>query len=314
MDKSWKQLSRAAQRRLPNGLREIIVVVGSGVNVQAGLRDSWWSLLQRVARESGARGVQRRLEGYRGGMTALWEQFLIELAGDSESAHTIERRLQRVVASALKESHEHHAMALPLFDRLIGDARFQDVLSLNFDRSLLLSGGRSARRVTGSNSLDRHGWRGPTRVWYPHGDTQKAATIRLGVRSYGLYVQQLEAAVRTYKAAERRRRAAGENGPYRELARLEPASWLETSLDAPLLFLGCGLSTDEWPLWWFLHQRARNHARLSPKQRPPTFVLLKATNRDEVPAHLACSPAGVTLLTATEHDACWERLYEALKL
>ena len=32
--------------------------------------------------------------------------------------------------------------------------------------------------------------------------------------------------------------------------------WVEPFLDRTVVFIGCGLSLDEWPLWWMIRQRA----------------------------------------------------------
>jgi hypothetical protein len=81
------------------------------------------------------------------------------------------------------------------------NARFRNILSLNFDRRIALSFPRPHFKVgptpcpEGSHgeTLYRHDLLGhvdgtQTRIWYPHGDTRKFSTLKLGVRKYGFYV------------------------------------------------------------------------------------------------------------------------------
>jgi len=314
----WKALGAAAALRDRAGRRRLTVVVGSGFNQQAGLRDSWLSLLEGVARdapiEPGAKAqLKRTLAQTQGsGMTSIWEAFLCALAGPKRAPHDIEGALKRKVASALRASHEAQAPGLEFY-REFAAHDFSDLISLNFDRSLLIANGRP--EVAGKTSLDRHGSAGRSRVWFPHGDTQEHRSIRLGVRSYGTYIEALEQARRGYQGRQRRQRGRGS-----ELVH-PPKSWLDVVLDNPVLFVGCGLSSDEWPLWWVLHQRARNHARrerlfarqaagASPAGRPGSCFVMWA---GDVPEHLKAKPAGIRLVHAKHHGSCWSRLRKILR-
>ena len=307
---AWEKLEALADQRLPRGGRNLVAIVGSGLNAQAHMPDSWTALLERIASRIGASGATQGLRG--SGMTAVWERLLVQLVHAQRgtkrrAAYLVERELQAEVARALGESHEQHATERPFLRRFMAFG-FRDVLSLNFDRSLLVSNGGSGR-VRGRSSLDRHGGN-DCRVWYPHGDTARSSTIRLGVRSYGVYVGELAQAFDRYKA--RQRVFLKKQPSYRAWQhhiRSEPACWIDAALDAPLLFLGCGLSTDEWPLWWFLHQRARNHANRPARFRPPTFVMVQD---GAPPAWLAGSPAGLELLGCETHAQGWKQLAAAL--
>jgi hypothetical protein len=185
-----------------------------------------------------------------------------------------------------------------------------------------------------------------SRLWQPHGRTDAPPTILLGVARYGRYVEALDLAFDRFKRAERDfgnrwLRARGLPRPEARrpgwpdaLAgawlearratlpptkrRLPPSrlsmrrgrdalSWLDLFMTSPLVFVGCSLGSDEFPLWWALHQRARNQARLPPTQRHPT-VVLTATSRGEELADLEGGPAGVTTVVFGSWHALWAKV------
>lgn len=307
----WKRLGEAAALRDDRGQRRLTVVVGSGFNMQAGLRDSWLSLLEGVARnaqiEPRAKAQLRRTLGQTraAGMTSIWEAFLCALACAEQAPHQVEAALQLKVASALQATHEVEAPGLNFY-RAFAEHDFADIISLNFDRSLLIANGQPD--VAGATSLDRRGYAGRSRVWFPHGDTQKHRSIRLGVRSYGTYIEALEQARGAYEGRHRRQHSRGPEFVH------PPRNWVEAALGSPLLFVGCGLSSDEWPLWWVLHQRARNHARAASTQALDSaanscFVMCAG----EVPEHLRAKPAGIRIVRAKTHRLCWAKLQKTLK-
>ncbi len=304
---AWKLLGELAKRRDSAGQRRIAVVVGSGLNVQAGVQDSWLALLERIANEARIeRASKERLVGMlkqtgASGMTSIWEAFLCELANADEAPHQVEHRLQRDVAQLLRETHERKAADLEFFQRFV-DSSFADILSLNFDRSLLIATG--GEDVAGDGTLTRRGRAGGSRVWYPHGDTKLCRSIRLGVRSYGVYIKELDSAYRGYR--QMRRATKGRS------SEPQARNWLEAAMQQPLLFVGCGLSTDEWPLWWMLHQRARDQARRPTRHRDPCFVLC-AGPLERISSHLRSGPAGLRLLHAASHAESWQRLAQAFE-
>ncbi|MCA9640307.1 MAG: hypothetical protein H6718_17565 [Polyangiaceae bacterium] len=304
---AWKLLGELAKQRDAAGQRRLAVVVGSGLNVQAGVRDSWLALLERIAAEAQIeRAAKERLmqmlsQTGGSGMTSIWEAFLCELANADEAPHQVEHRLQRDVAQLLRETHERKAAELEFFQAFV-DLGFADILSLNFDRSLLIATG--GEDVSGDGTLSRCGRAGGSRVWYPHGDTKLCRSIRLGVRSYGVYIKELESAYRGYR--QMRRDSKG-----RPSATFSARNWIEAAMRQPLLFVGCGLSTDEWPLWWMLHQRARDQARRPLRLRDPCFVLC-AGSLDRISPHLRSGPAGLRLLHAASHRESWQQLAATL--
>jgi hypothetical protein len=69
--------------------------------------------------------------------------------------------------------------------------------------------------------------------------------------------------------------------------------------------VGVSLTTDDWPLWWLLHQRARNFVPFEKDdfyQIPETFYL---TVKDGDTSHLEGSPAGIELVKFESYDSMW---------
>lgn len=183
------------------------------------------------------------------------------------------------------------------------------------------------------------------RLWQLHGRTGSPATILLGVARYGRYVESLDLAWQRFKSAERdfaegrrrdlalfpeetsRRRWTDDQlqawvehrrapGPWRKdggattravyRRPFDALSWLDVFMMAPLLFLGCGLGDDEFPLWWALHQRARNQARLPPSQQQPAVVLtVRLEGGGPDTAHLVGGPAGVSTVLFDSWRELW---------
>ncbi len=333
-------LSRVLAERLPDGRRRAVPVFGSGLNLQAALaagaarneEDDWAGLLDRVAEHLGIAAdlPHRDLAS----MTARWEAFLWRVAGASNvQASVAEANLCRVVTQELRALES--ATAERRFYGRVLRAGFADIVSLNFDRRLALHG-RSRAMSTAvppplpgvherlEPSLYRHARvvrrRQETRIFFPHGDTARPDTLKLGVRAYGRYIDDLEAARARHKASEKRfvahksrtMGAAAARAAWPDAVRaLAPGrlSWVDLFLTAPLVFVGCGLSTDEWPLWWTLHQRARNAARWAPERRQPTFAL--GFGDANPPAHLAGAPAGVQYVAFESPAALWDALLGA---
>ena len=88
-------------------------------------------------------------------------------------------------------------------------------------------------------------------------------------------------------------------------------SWVNVFKSAPLLFIGCSLLPDEWPLWYLLNQRARQTAFLdqegSPDDRPATVVLSAGNNR---PLHLSNEPEYIVNIHFDTFDELWKSVDE----
>ncbi len=336
-DLTWQAFEHVANERLEDGRRRLIPVVGSGFNVQAtGNVDSWLTLLTDIAQRAQLdQHPTLPLDNSPLSMTALWEQFVSQIAFQQDcKASEAEQLLRKEVQAALT-SFEDQSRALPFYDAFVSFG-FRDILSLNFDRTLALrhptrkqviQHGSSARYPGIKRApLTRHATlSNGTRVWYPHGDTQARGTIKLGIRDYGVYIGGLEAAFDFFKRDERAHWMQGDPAarrqPWREAVRQQAPgtlTWLALTLTAPILLLGCGMTSDEWPLWGLLHQRRRNLVQETAAERDPVFLLWNTASSGQDERHhamtqwLRTEPAGVRLLPCSSWPEGWERLFETM--
>jgi len=283
--------------------RTCVPVLGSGLNIQAALqqgaknRDDWSGLLLKIGREIGVGAVAaRRLPPT---PLAKWESLLRQWAAHKKvEAFRAEEQLQSFVCDELR-AQEKASAHYDLYGEFL-NAGFGDIISLNFDRRIALHSRREKFEAPERrDTLYRHSVVGDTRIWYPHGDTRKSATLRLGVRKYGTFIGLLETE-RTRIMAVRRNNAM----TLAKARELRFARWLELIiLGAPLVFIGCGLAADEWPLWWLLHQRARSSSAQQ------TYVL---SVEGSTPSHLKGSPCGVEVVEFSTHARMWDFVRAAL--
>ena len=287
-----------------DGTRCCLPVFGTGLNIQAcmleggAVADDWAALLEHVASET--KMPKRQVAELPKSPLALWEQLLARWARNRKVyAYEAEKQLQRIVCETLRK-REQESKSFRLY-RMIVDARFREIVSLNFDRRIanaakkqkFQSGPRPSPRGGHGESLFRHslihhGDGAETRVWYPHGDTKKIATLKLGVRKYGFHVGVLMEQLDGLGAAWRYKPNAVqlERGSS-ALARWDgrDPTWLEPFLESPLLFIGCGLSIEEWSLWWLLQERARRGCH-----EPAFYFTFGLKPRDPLPPHLGLAP------------------------
>ena len=128
--------------------------------------------------------------------------------------------------------------------------------------------------------------------WFPNGNVGRPSSLRLGYRDFGLQAQALKLAFDRFKSWEELvlpKRTAGEPRSQNDIFLLRrkylntrkssydshPAAladhWVTAFMIFEPIFLGVGLSPDEQGLWWLLHQRARNLARV-PSAHPPRIL------------------------------------------
>jgi hypothetical protein len=280
--------------------RTCVPILGSGVNIQAAMqegaknRDDWSGLLRKVARETGA---PRTLPST---PLAKWESLLRRWAAHKNvEPYEAEEKLQTFVCDELR-AQERRTAHYSLYGEFLA-AGFADIISLNFDRRVALHSRREKFEAPERrDTLYRRSIVDRTRIWYPHGDTRKSSTLRLGVRKYGTFIQLLESERMRIMAIRRHN-----DVPLPETRMLGFAYWLELILrGAPLVFIGCGLAADEWPLWWLLHQRARSSSARE------TYVL---SVDGTTPSHLKGSPCGVEVIEFASHARMWDFVRAALR-
>jgi hypothetical protein len=349
----WKSFKQFARQRLKSGQRRVIPVVGSGFNLQASRKSSdWVALLIEIGRTLGLSESDMEVTQLkRVSTTAVWEDFISKVATrKNQAASAVESALKRVVQTSLTTFEAQHK-TLPFYKAFL-DLGFRDIVSLNFDRTLSLQ--EKGKVVSSSLKRDDprlsqfanyaryvvtlfrrtelanvH----KTRVWYPHGDTKNRDTIKLGIREYGIYIKSLEQAANLCLEEEISFLISHQynyyydpsifnmhdyqyyRGLWSEEIRSHPElNWVWLLLNTPVVFLGCGLSWDEWPLWWLLHQRARNIARLPIEEREPVFVFWNVESEENKPMTewLLRRPVDAVLLPCGNWSDGWNKIMEVL--
>lgn len=122
-------------------------------------------------------------------------------------------------------------------------------------------------------------------IWHPHGHVGRLESLRLGMRDYGFLPQSYFFAFEEFKKWERSVASKLEGAKrYNKLKQalwemdsaqtnkspVTPAdNWVTRFMLYPVDFIGVGLSQVEIGLRWLLVQRARNFAKVNPKEAPP---------------------------------------------
>jgi hypothetical protein len=314
--------------------RTCVPVLGSGVNLQAAMvagrtnKDDWEGLLRKVADD-----IQMSPQDFEllpKSNLMRWETMVRQCAvAKAIEPHKAEGKLQKLVCMELRQQ-EKDGKSWDLYGEFLG-ARFADIVSLNFDRRIALCAEReefhTMRRAKGRRGADESIYRhsllahengATTRIWYPHGDTKKVSTLKFGVRKYGDYIAGLEGQRRSLMARwTEATKDAGrpglltpkefDLGMRRDSTR--QITWPAVFLMRPLVFIGCSLAWDEWPLWWLLHQRARIFARFAPEDRPPTVCLCAKS----VPENLVGRPGNVEIVKFATFERLWSVVRRSLR-
>lgn len=318
---SWEALERAARQPGGRGGRALVPIIGSGFNTQAsrGKAKGWADLLREMA----ALAPSTRLSGALIAtdkpisMTLLWETMITEIAQrERRSASAVEKTLQRRVGQLLREAYPPGGLTRDFVNRFLSFG-FEDILSFNFDAALGTD--RSPLvPARSSNPLELRVERSDgTRVWYPHGHIDRPASILLGMRLFGTYLESLRSAFARFKAATRAPRGSAPlSAPAARKAavarRANASTWMDAAVEAPLLFIGLSMGRDEWPLWWFLNQRARNFARRRGKH-PRTFVFVSDESRAALEPSAQLVGAEFVSMPSARRDDGWKLLFDILE-
>lgn len=315
----WKWLRQLRKER---GAEGIIPVVGSGFNAQAvGTAFGWRDLLVEIRKRVGLTFKLPAPQETTGNTTLIWERMLFDLASEHQKhPHQVEAELQRVVAQTLRKFYPPGGVTSAFARRFLG-LGFRDVLSFNFDQGLLEEESAWLPKPNPLDPVTGHCRVGPpVRVWYPHGSVKDPSSIQLGLRAYGMLIRKLETARQGYKLTEmelfggprREGRARTMDRCWKVWGQLRDLSqsWVSSAMNAPLIFAGLSLGREEWPLWWFLNQRARNHARRNLCWEIPTFAILIRKEAEALAT--AASMVNITLIPVDSYQEGWERLFEAL--
>lgn len=314
-DAAWQRLDDCVKA---HGTRGVVPVVGAGFNAAARATMSWGQLLDRVRDALGLTLAVPAPEDLIGNNTLFWDAMMQELARTlGDRAGRAEAEALRRVGAIMREGYAPEGSTAG-FARAFLQRGFRDVVSFNYDAVLQAGGGRWSPGAFDRLTTHFRSRVAGTRVWYPHGSARKPAEILLGAARYGQHLTKVTLAWRSQKGHERSLRAArfgarddltgDELRALREAHAEACTSWVGLFLSAPLVFVGMSLGREEWPLWWLLNQRARNHARRD--DGPPAFVFMRAAEAERLRTPL--SLAGLTALTFDDYGPGWSRLLAAL--
>lgn len=278
---------------------------------------SWAKLLLHLASETGC-DLSKDICDASQGLVGYWESLCIQLARKyNRQANEAEGLLREKIQECHNRKCEDH-----YFDNFLDDSNgirqrrnrflslgFQNVLNYNFDRILSISNKVRNPRPTSLKDIKEPLYRfyksspingvRQANVWHPHGDLGLRSSMMLGIRQYCLQISKIESARNDFKFKEK-----GGKG-------FHGSSWYYVAVNAPLVLLGLGLSPDEWDVWWFLTNRARNHAQLEPRQIPRLYRLVAINDGDSKAVDwLNIGQHRIIDLCADSWDEAWERFYE----
>ena len=237
------------------------------------------------------------LHGLRNGFRNSAGRWIEPLKLPSASASSVDRALRAVCRSTivhasrgLKPLYRSHEIIVQL--REVIKQRPIHLVDFNFDS--LVCEGVDVKLSAGKAS---HGWNqnlglsaaehaalfrswsikeGSSRVWKPHGWLGPAASLRLGVRDFGLQGGAYRWAFGLYKATER---------GYRQQESSGTVTWIASVMKHECRSFGLGIGPDEWGLRWLLIQRDREQAR---KKRPQPFTIFRSP-KDPPPLGASCA-------------------------
>jgi hypothetical protein len=297
-------------------------MIGSGLhkhvlkNQRCPLSD-WGTLLRATAERAGVTFAPWHTTS----LPVLWEQMVLEgvkhgLRGvngksvkRSLQPNEVETQLRRWVVKVLSECAAVHRADFarhPIVAALSNSMRSREVhiIDLNFD-DLLLTALKTERKQPTGRALPKRGYPGRKAdlhnlfahwcvpqfgrscIWKPHGCVGKPASLRLGLRDYGLQSSVYAWAFDEYKEASR-----GDRDTRRGQRVMD--TWIAKMMELECRIIGVGLSAEEWGLHWLFMQRARNLARKT-RSAPATTLVESA----------GTMPIGVQVQVLPNWDDCW---------
>lgn len=278
---------------------------------------SWTSLLDSLAQEhsfSGEKHVDQ---------SAMFESLLVERAAQAnEAAHAAEQWLLAKVSKRLG-THPATPDERRRLGQVLAKTDYQDLIVLNLDKLVEdalqdadfiitpcknINNGRHVARLTHHFAACRKQDGRSLRIWHSHGHCDDTASMQLGLRTYGVSIQPLVKAFKHFKQAERwwldgRHWTASLAREWQRTRRSNPQTWFDLFMTSDLVFAGVGLDRAETDIWWALHQRQRNFARVAPEERRKTLYI---TAQNQVPCHVRTGPAGLEPIEFPGFDKVWQ--------
>jgi hypothetical protein len=310
-------------QRDADGMFEAVLVLGNGVHLEAAARtgsrrwDPWNTIFRRIWREIGSTAY--RYDRLPDSPSIRWSATVRAVAestgADLEAAET---DLRQRVCDALRGVEERQRSG-DFYARILS-GRFRHVLSFPIDRRLSRHASghgiesedwvERASGFLGRRAVVTHEGELRTLVWYPYGDTLDPQSLRIGVdqhpRTLMLFEDLRSPLMNEWRAGD----SLWDPSEFYRWRRDRIRTWYDLFFLAPMVFVGTRLCPDDWPLWWMLHQRARNLVPFDEKRCPPAFVLGTPDDRLE---HLRDRPANLELVLFDDYTGLWDFLLDAIK-
>ena len=328
--KGWTHLKKHLDKERFT-VQDMVPVLGSGFNAQMQCSNvfstSWYALLEEVRKQKKIKN--KKLCGH---ATIDWENMSMCLAEKDDysmQANKYQKCLLEAVQGILAYGEYKNSASLENFKEI----EFANILSLNFD--LFLQNNTNAKIVPTKNYKDYLGKY--TRnlyvkykldnsfIWNLNGSTRCSESMFLGVYEYGNYISEINNAINYYKSKQKKYLRGNkqeyfcEKGPFSEWQQQLSAdrnpsnNWVEKFMAYPLLFLGCGLSPEEWWLWWIVNQKTRDTIRSDAYKFCPIYVLWKPTQENEAVTSLLRSRSNhIHLLEVDDWRDGWNKLLQIL--
>lgn len=275
---------------LPSGHLEIVPVLGTGLHRQFGVTPSNKELIQSLV------DWEKLIDAVRGHINLhnlnisksiplimKWELLVGNYAkANNLPTYESEKKLKRIVCRIVEYesknlNRENYAVFI--------NNKYKDIISLNFDSVLIQPADipvKESKLSRKKSNISRHFINQSTsrRIWHPHGTIKTPASLCLGLRDYGIIPSEVSKAFSIYKSKESKvlGRAPRNSKQDRIIDyfhdyRNNCINWVELLMISPLVIIGCGLSWQEWGIWWALNQRQRNFSRIEQNNSPPVFYL-----------------------------------------
>jgi hypothetical protein len=302
-----------------------VLVLGDGIHIQsnsANGKSNWTKVLGSLWEMAG--GSREMFDHLKS--TPLRWSVLVELWAKCHglSQARAERDVRKEVCGRLDRIEAADTAKQDLFADVVR-AGFANIVSFNLDWTLLRCADRAQLNgpigeesfLTRCVELKFKGFRS-THVWFPYGDTSDPTSIDIDHSGYDSRLMMLE----DYRDGMMKQWFDWDSSyshyefkaPY-DVYTLhgEWDSWYDLFFLAPLVFVGVSLSLDDWPLWWLLHQRARNFVPFS-QSYGDCPVTIYVTSKEADNRHLFGQPAGIEIVEFDSYDSMWSALREAFRL
>lgn len=262
----------------PNQSDKIVLIIGSGIHKEflkiktkeACNFKCWKHLFMSLVQIKGSKICPSEF-------TILdFEKLILETTSkkaNSKAAHKVESSLLKEVKGLLniKKLSSIDLDGYPL--ELFNSDYVSDVINLNFDlvieeKLAQNKGDKKWRKLISCNSRIENEeiksiYNKPNfqyrkinkiKFWHPHGDIKHLNSIVLGLRKYGMQIQNIEKLRNRYKAKNK-------------TTKPKLKTWLDPLMSQPILILGADISYNEWDVLFAMISKKRNRAK-SGSQEP----------------------------------------------